>query len=285
MKELSKLETDLLNQVCGQEEAVRKLCDFTKRLKFGLKKGKRPASFLFVGPTGVGKTYLVKEYAKFMGGCESLIRLDMSEYMESHSASKIIGSPSGYVGYEDGKNVLEQIRLHPHAVILLDEIEKANPRVMNLFLQALDEGFMTSSSGVKVRFDHTTIIMTSNIGFGRESIGFCHDERSVLSKLKEFLSIEFINRLDEVIVFRSLEKEDILKIVNKKLKEVKMHFKKQGITLTIQKKVASEIVELSKYSEFGARKIDKIIEEKIDKIVIDSLIQGENKVSIKTVLL
>ncbi len=285
MKELSKLETDLLNQVCGQGEAVRKLCDFTKRLKFGLKKGKRPASFLFVGPTGVGKTYLVKEYAKFMGGCESLIRLDMSEYMESHSASKIIGSPSGYVGYEDGKNVLDQIRLHPHAVILLDEIEKANPRVMNLFLQALDEGFMTSSSGVKVRFDHTTIIMTSNIGFGRESIGFCHDERSVLSKLKEFLSIEFINRLDEVIVFRSLEKEDILKIVDKKLKEVKMHFKKQGITLTIQKKVASEIVELSKYSEFGARKIDKIIEEKIDKIVIDSLIQGENKVSIKTVLL
>jgi len=127
--------------------------------------------------------------------------------------------------------------------------------------------------------------MTSNIGFGRESIGFCHDERSVLSKLKEFLSIEFINRLDEVIVFRSLEKEDILKIVDKKLKEVKMHFKKQGITLTIQKKVASEIVELSKFSEFGARKIDKIIEEKIDKIVIDSLIHGEDKVSIKTVLL
>jgi len=284
LNELSKMEDELGDLVVGQKEAVSSLCNYTKRVKFGLKKGRRPASFLFVGPTGVGKTYLVKEYAKKMGDESSFIRLDMSEYMEDFSSSKIIGSPSGYVGYEDGKNILEQVRLHPYSVILLDEIEKASPKVMNLFLQALDEGFMKDASGREVRFDHTTIIMTSNIGFGRESIGFCKDEGSVVSKLKEFLSVEFINRIDEVIVFHRLELDDITKIVSKKLDKVKEHFKERSIKLSISKKVLHDVIELSNYLEFGARKIDKILEEKVDRLVIDQIILGNDKVSIKTII-
>lgn len=284
LESLSNMESELQELVVGQKEAVSSLCNYTKRVKFGLKKGRRPASFLFVGPTGVGKTYLVKEYAKRMGDEVSFIRLDMSEYMEDFSTSKIIGSPSGYVGYDDGKNILEQVRLHPYAIILLDEIEKASPKVMNLFLQALDEGFMKDATGREVRFDHTTIIMTSNIGFGRETIGFCKDEGSVLSKLKEFLSVEFINRIDEVIVFHRLELDDITKIVSQKLDNVKEHFKNRGIKLTISKKVLSEILELSNYLEFGARKVDKILEEKVDRLVIDQIILGNTKVSIKTII-
>lgn len=283
LETLSKLEDDLNTLVVGQKDAVSNLCNYTKRVKFGLKKGKRPASFLFVGPTGVGKTHLVKEYAKRIGNDSSFIRLDMSEYMEDFSSSKIIGSPSGYVGYEDGKNILEQVRLHPYSVILLDEIEKASPKVMNLFLQVLDEGFMRDASGREVRFDHTTIIMTSNIGFSHESIGFCKDEGSVLSKLKEFLSIEFINRIDEIIIFHRLEFDNIMNIVSQKLDNIKSHFKERGIKLTISKNVLKEVIELSNYLEFGARKIDKILEEKIDRLVIDQIILGNKSVSIKTI--
>ncbi len=282
LRQLSKMESAFQKKIVGQKKAVHQLLELTKRIKFGLQKQGKPSSFLFVGPTGVGKTMLVKEYAKFLVGEENLIRMDMSEYRESHSISKIIGSPSGYVGYNDGKNVLEQIRNHPYAVLLLDEIEKAHPAVLNLFLQALDEGFMRDATSRKVRFDHITIIMTSNIGFGKNEIGFCKDTSSVHSKLKEFLSIEFINRIDEVLVFESLKEEDIRKILENKLQEVRKKFLERGIHLQLRKSVLDEIIEMSNYQEFGARKLDHILSQKVDSLVIQEILLGKKNVSIQT---
>jgi len=282
MHELAKMEEKLQKKVIGQKEAVHQLCDLTKRIQFGLETNRRPASFLFVGPTGVGKTYLVKEYAKFLGGENNLIRFDMSEYRESHSISKIIGSPSGYVGYDDGKNILEEIRNHPYSVILLDEIEKAHPAVLNLFLQVLDEGFMKDALGQKIRFDHTTIIMTSNLGFGKGTIGFCKEEASIQSKLKEFLSVEFLNRIDQVLVFHELSEENIREILNQKLSIVRKKFAEKGIHLQIRKNVLDEIVQMCQYEEFGARKLSRIIFQKIDSIVIDEILLGKKKVVIQT---
>ena len=283
LKNLELSLEKLYEKVLGHEDNIKKLCSFTKRLKMGFSSLDRPASFLFVGPTGVGKTYLAKEYAKLVGGENAFIRLDMSEFREGHTISKIIGSPSGYVGYDDGKNILEDVRNNPFSVILLDEIEKASPEVLNLFLQILDEGYIKDSTGKKICFQHATIIMTSNIGFGKEEIGFCKDSSSVNSKLKEFLSIEFLNRIDEVMIFEQLTDEVIRKILDKKIKEVKDKFLEKGITLKIGKKVIEEIIELSNYREYGARKLDKILESKVDSIVIDEILDGKNNVVINTI--
>ena len=283
LKNLELSLENLFEKVLGHEDNIKKLCSFTKRLKMGFSSLDRPASFLFVGPTGVGKTYLAKEYAKLVGGENAFIRLDMSEFREGHTISKIIGSPSGYVGYDDGKNILEDVRNNPFSVILLDEIEKASPEVLNLFLQILDEGYIKDSTGKKICFQHATIIMTSNIGFGKEEIGFCKDSSSVNSKLKEFLSIEFLNRIDEVMIFEQLTDEVIRKILDKKIKEVKDKFLEKGITLKIGKKVIEEIIELSNYREYGARKLDKILESKVDSIVIDEILDGKNNVVINTI--
>lgn len=281
LKNLELSLEKLYEKVLGHEDNIKKLCSFTKRLKMGFSSLDRPASFLFVGPTGVGKTYLAKEYAKLVGGENAFIRLDMSEFREGHTISKIIGSPSGYVGYDDGKNILEDVRNNPFSVILLDEIEKASPEVLNLFLQILDEGYIKDSTGKKICFQHATIIMTSNIGFGKEEIGFCKDSSSVNSKLKEFLSVEFLNRIDEVMIFEQLTDEVIRKILDKKIKEVKDKFLEKGITLKIGKKVIEEIIELSNYREYGARKLDKILESKVDSIVIDEILDGKNNVVIE----
>lgn len=281
LKNLELSLEKLYEKVLGHEDNIKKLCSFTKRLKMGFSSLNRPASFLFVGATGVGKTYLAKEYAKLVGGENAFIRLDMSEFREGHTISKIIGSPSGYVGYDDGKNILEDVRNNPFSVILLDEIEKASPEVLNLFLQILDEGYIKDSTGKKICFQHATIIMTSNIGFGKEEIGFCKDSSSVNSKLKEFLSVEFLNRIDEVMIFEQLTDEVIRKILDKKIKEVKDKFLEKGITLKIGKKVIEEIIELSNYREYGARKLDKILESKVDSIVIDEILDGKNNVVIE----
>ena len=283
LKNLELSLEKLYEKVLGHEDNIKKLCSFTKRLKMGFSSLNRPASFLFVGPTGVGKTYLAKEYAKLVGGENAFIRLDMSEFREGHTISKIIGSPSGYVGYDDGKNILEDVRNNPFSVILLDEIEKASPEVLNLFLQILDEGYIKDSTGKKICFQHATIIMTSNIGFGKEEIGFCKDSSSVNSKLKEFLSVEFLNRIDEVMIFEQLTDEVIRKILDKKIKEVKDKFLEKGITLKIGKKVIEEIIELSNYREYGARKLDKILESKIDLLVIDEMLTGKNNIVINTI--
>lgn len=280
---LNKLSSKLKDKVIGQDEAINELVNITKRIKLGLKKDNTPASFLFVGSTGCGKTMLAKTYSSYLFGEDNLIRLDMSEYKEAHSISKIIGSPPGYVGYSDNKNVLEEIRNKPHSVVLLDEIEKAHPSIVNLFLQILDEGKIKDSKGNVVRFDNNIIIMTSNLGCHKDKLGFVNNKRSEINnRLKESLSVEFINRIDNIIIFNNLNKESIEKIVLDKVKERKKDFKNKGILVKTNNNIISDIISLSNYELFGARKIDKIIASKFDSLVIDSLIAGNNKIYVNS---
>lgn len=281
---LLKIESKLKNKIYGQDEAIYKLCQETKKIRLGFKRKPTPSSFLFVGPSGVGKTLLVKEYTKLLYNKDNLIRLDMSEYKEEHSISKIIGSPPGYVGFDNKTSVLEEIKNHPHAVILLDEIEKAHNSVINLFLQVLDEGKLKTSTGEVIRFDNNIIIMTSNIGSSKESIGFHkQNQEKILEKVKETLSIEFTNRIDNIVIFNKLTKRDIQDILNLKIKQIKdLYSKKTPAKIKINKKVYEEILEESSYETFGARKLDKIIENKIDNIIIDNLLEDNYEINIKT---
>ncbi len=280
LKNLSEFENKLKSLIIGQNKAINKLINTTKKIKLGLKEEKKPTSYLFVGPTGVGKTELVKLYTEYFFGKENLIRLDMSEYKEGHSTSKIIGSAPGYVGYSDNKNILEKVRNKPYSVILLDEIEKAHPNVINLFLQILDEGFITDSKGNNVRFDNTIIIMTSNIGYSKNTVGFNKNKEKVITDLKDILSIEFINRIDNIISFNKLTKEDITKIINNNLKKLKNKYKDRDITLSISNDLVNYIIEKSNYEELGARQVKKIIKNSVENIVLDKIILGENKISI-----
>lgn len=281
---LTKLENYLNEQVIAQSQVISKLCTLTKRIRLGYQKEHLPMSFLFVGPTGVGKTLLAKEYSNFLYGNDNFIRLDMSEYKEEHSISKIIGSPPGYVGYTSKNTILDEIRNHPNAVILLDEIEKAHPSVIQSFLQVLDYGKMKSATGEECRFDHNIIIMTSNVGCSNQKIGFCEDkEENLIEQLKEFFSIEFINRIDSILVFNSFSKEDITKIIQKKIKLLKQHYH-QLEDIKISSKVIEQLIELSKYSLFGARKIDKVISMKIDDLLINDIIEGRKTAKIESLL-
>ncbi len=281
MKMLKTMEQSLNQKVLGQEKIVHDLCNMTKRIKLGFHDENKPYSFLFVGPTGVGKTMLVKEYAKLLFGKEHFIRLDMSEYKESHTISKIIGSPPGYVGYSDYKNVLEEVRQKPHSVILLDEIEKAHPAVLHLFLQVLDEGVLKDSKGNVVHFDHTVIFMTSNLGYQKNNVGFFEQkEQDVMSSLKQYFSMEFMNRIDKVFLFDTMDQDVVLKIIQMKLDEVKKKFQKKNIKLEISSSLIEQILNCSLYEEFGARKIDKIISDKIDSLAIDAILEGKTKLKI-----
>lgn len=282
---LKNMERNLNSIVIGQEKIVQDLCNVTKRFKLGFQEENKPYSFLFVGPTGVGKTMLVKEYAKTLFGNDNFIRLDMSEYKENHSISKIIGSPPGYVGYGDYKNVLEEIREKPHSVILLDEIEKAHPAVLHLFLQVLDEGVLKDSKGNIVRFDHTMIFMTSNLGYQKGNVGFFdRKEQDVQSKLKESFSMEFMNRIDYVFLFSPMKKEDAMKITTNKLEQLRKRFMKKNIELEISDSLVKQIVEMSEYEDFGARKIDKIIYDKVDSMVIDAILDGKKTLAISKIV-
>ena len=279
---IKELESKLKDKIIGQDEAIDKLIKTTKKIKLGLKDEERPYSYLFVGPTGVGKTDLVKLYAKYFFGKENLIRLDMSEYSQSHSISKIVGSSPGYVGYQDNKNILEKVRNKPYSLILLDEIEKASPRVLNLFLQILDEGFITDSKGVKIRFDNTIIIMTSNIGYNNNSVGFNKNDKTILNDLKETLNIEFINRIDNIITFNKLSKDNIISIINKEINNIKNKYKKKGISLSISNDVTNEILNKTNYEELGARQVSKVIKNLLENTIIEKIILGETKISIKS---
>ncbi len=277
-KYMKDLEKTLKRKIIGQEEAIDNLVRVTKRMKLGYKEDNKPYSYLFVGPTGVGKTKLALEYANFLFGKEKLIRFDMSEYRDSSSITKIIGSNPGYVGYDDGKNKLEEIRKNPHAVILLDEIEKAHPSVLNLFLQILDEGKITDSKGNVIHFHHHIIIMTSNVGFHQEAVGFLEEVNKDDSKLKEVLSLELLNRIQKVIYFRKLEESDIRFIIKSQLIEVKKKFKERNISVHIPESMVDKMVELTRYLEFGARKVEQVIEEKVDDAVIDSILEGKSEI-------
>lgn len=279
---LIKLEKYLKRSIIGQDEAISKLCLETKRIRLGYKKDNIPSSFLFVGTTGIGKTLLVKEYNNYLYNKDNLIRLDMSEYKEEHSISKIIGSPPGYIGYSNKTTVIEEIKNKPHAVILLDEIEKAHSAVINLFLQVLDEGVITSSTGEKIKLNNTTIIMTSNIGSNKNIVGFNkNDNNIIINELKEILSKEFLNRINHIVLFNPLKEKEIKKILNKKIKKIKeIYSTKSSIDIKINHKILDEIIKESDFKTFGARRIDKIIEEKIDNLVIDSIILGKKEVSI-----
>ena len=269
---------DLKSTITGQDKILKELMNVVKRIKLGFKDNKC-YSMMFCGPSGVGKTLTAETLGKNLVG-ENIIRLDMTEYIEPHSVSKIIGPPPGYVGYEENKNILEEIKQKPYGVLILDEIEKAHPNVINLFLQVLDNGKIKDRKGNYVRFDNITLIMTSNIGFNEETIGFKKNENKVIQKLKEHFTIPFINRIDNIIVFENIKEENIRELINKKIFDIKRKYL-NNIKLEIDNKVIEEIIKKSNYKEFGARKIDKIIKDKIENQIIDNIINKNEEIYIK----
>ncbi len=276
-KIMNDIEKEMKTSILGQDETIDKLLTIIKRKKMGLDNNKN-YSMLFVGGSGVGKTELGKLFGKCLVGKENVIKLDMSEFSESHSVSKLIGTSAGYIGYNDNKNLFEEIRNKPFSVLILDEIEKANQTVINLFFQILDEGHIKDSKGNVIRFDNVTIIMTSNIGFDEISVGF-NKNNEILSKLKDNFSTSFINRIDNILVFNKLDEKVMMSLIERKIKDIKEKYK--NVKLNIDKNIYKEILKESNYSEFGARKIDKIIKDKIENIIIENLLKEEFEVSIK----
>ena len=272
---------EIKNKIFGEDEACNETIKILKRLKLGYK-NKGCYSLLFCGPSGVGKTSLAKIFGSSLVGNENVIKLDMSEYSESHSVSKILGAPPGYVGFEYTNTVLEEIRNKPHSVLILDEIEKANPKVLGLFYQILDENKIKDASGKIVRFDNVLIIMTSNIGFAENKVGFENNNNNfIMNKLKEQFSISFINRIDNTIIFKEMDEKVITGLIKKKLKKLKDKYK--NISLNINKKIISQIIDLSNYKEYGARKIDKIISDYIENNIIDALIDNKKELKINDI--
>lgn len=291
---LRKLEKTLHKRVIGQEEAVTAVAKAVRRGRVGLKDPNRPiGSFLFLGPTGVGKTELSKALAEALFGDENaMIRVDMSEYMEKHSVSKMIGSPPGYVGHDDGGQLSEQVRRHPYSVVLFDEIEKAHPDVFNILLQVLDDGHITDSQGRKVDFRNTVIIMTSNAGaqaiIDPKRLGFVTKEdkgadykrmkSNVMNEIKLVFRPEFLNRIDEIIVFHSLGPDEMKKITGLMCKEIVKRAKEQlNITLTIRDSVKKHIVETGTDQKYGARPLRRVIQNQLEDALADAILSGEIK--------
>lgn len=289
---LRNLEKTLHKRVIGQEEAVSAVSKAVRRGRVGLKDPGRPiGSFLFLGPTGVGKTELSKALAEALfGNEESIIRVDMSEYMEKHSVSKMIGSPPGYVGHDDGGQLSEQVRRHPYSVVLFDEIEKAHPDVFNILLQVLDDGHITDSQGRKVDFRNTVIIMTSNAGaqaiIDPKRLGFVTREdesgdykrmkSNVMNEIKLIFRPEFLNRIDEIIVFHALNKEHMKRIVGLMCKEVADRAKQQlGIKLTIRDSVKKHIVETGTDQKYGARPLRRAVQNQLEDRLAEAILSGE----------
>lgn len=285
LKDLDKndiinFEKGLKKKIIGNEKNIDELIKIYKKLKLGFKDDNMCYSMLFVGPSGVGKTELAKLFSEKMSN--SVIRIDMSEYSESHTISKLIGSPAGYVGYDDNKNILEKIKDNPFSVLILDEFEKAHPNIINLFYQILDEGKLKDSKGEDIYFNNCMIIMTSNIGFNSNGIGF-NNKSKVNNELKEVFSIPFINRIDNILTFDYLNYDDIKNIVNNELKKIKNKYKKKDVIVKINSDVIEEIIEYSNYKEFGARKIDKIIKNDLEMIIINAILDNKKTVNIKTI--
>ena len=295
-RKLNRMDEELKKRIIGQDEAVKKIADTVKRSRAGISDPNRPiGSFIFLGPTGVGKTELTKALAEFMFDDEkALIRVDMSEYMEKHSVSKLIGAPPGYVGHDEGGGLTEIVRRRPYAVILFDEIEKAHPEVFNVLLQVLDNGRLTDSKGRTVNFKNTVIIMTSNIGAQyierMQKIGFTSPDATttddyigvkdkVLSNLKDHFRPEFLNRLDDIIVFDVLSSQAVEEIVRIQVELVKERVRAKEITLEISKDVLSYLAKEGYNPQYGARPLKRIIQNKIltpvaGMIISQSVLKG-----------
>ncbi len=281
-EKLLNLEKNLHNKIIGQNDAVEAVSRAIRRNRAGLKSTKRPPSFIFVGPTGVGKTQLAKTLAYEMFGDEdSIIRIDMSEYMESHSTSKLIGSPPGYVGYDDAGQLTEKVKRHPYSIILLDEIEKAHNDVFNILLQVLDDGKLTDSQGNTVSFENTIIIMTSNSGsnMNTNALGFGNtstiNKEKIKSSLSETFRPEFLNRVDEIIVFDSLNQEQLLQITDLMLDDTRKALSDKNISLDINKKAKEFIISKGTDLKFGARPLRRAIQRYVEDEISDMILKSE----------
>jgi ATP-dependent Clp protease ATP-binding subunit ClpE len=282
---MKHLEQNLSEKVIGQTNAVKKVAKAIRRSRAGLKSKTRPiGSFLFVGPTGVGKTELTKTLAEeLFGSKDAMIRLDMSEYMEKHAVSKIIGSPPGYVGHDEAGQLTEKVRRNPYSIILLDEIEKAHPDVQHMFLQILEDGRLTDSQGRTVSFKDTVIIMTSNAGVSEKRIivGFetptntAVEESQLLQSLGSFFKPEFLNRFDNIIEFSSLEKNDLLKIISLMLEDLSSTLKEQEVSLTVTEEAKEKLASLGYHPAFGARPLRRVIQEHIEDKITDLLLDED----------
>jgi len=299
-EKLKELENNLSKKVVGQNEAIKIISKAIRRSRVGLKDPNRPiGSFFFLGPTGVGKTELSKALAECLFGNEnSMIRLDMSEYMESSSVSKLIGSPPGYVGYDDSNEFTEKVRLKPYSVILFDEIEKAHPDVLNLLLQILEDGILTDSQGRRVSFKNSIIIMTSNIGarliVENKKLGFSNNDeelqyidikKSVMNELKKELKPEFINRIDEIVIFHKLERKEIKKIVDIMLEKVLKRLGTQEYYLEIDDSVKELIIDKGYNKEFGARPIRRAMQNYLEDLLADEILNQNIKKNEKSFLI
>jgi ATP-dependent Clp protease ATP-binding subunit ClpC len=296
---LLRLEEVLHDRVIGQNEAVTAISKAIRRGRVGLKDESRPiGSFIFLGPTGVGKTELSKALAAAMFGSENaMIRLDMSEYMEKHTVSRMIGSPPGYVGFDEGGQLTEKVRRNPYSVVLFDEIEKAHPDVFNILLQILDDGILTDSQGRKIDFKNTVIIMTSNIGARlitekKKAFGFAENtaeaehkdiKESVIGELKKAFRPEFLNRVDDTIVFTKLSKDEIGQIAGKMLSSLSKRLKKLEIDAVFDKSVEEKMAEAGFDDVYGARPLRRAIQSKVEDALSEKLLSGEIKAGDKII--
>ncbi|HFI0447008.1 TPA: AAA family ATPase [Streptococcus suis] len=290
--QLIHLASDLKAHVIGQDDAVDKIAKAIRRNRVGLGAPNRPiGSFLFVGPTGVGKTELSKQLAiELFGSADSMIRFDMSEYMEKHAVAKLVGAPPGYVGYEEAGQLTEKVRRNPYSLILLDEVEKAHPDVMHMFLQVLDDGRLTDGQGRTVSFKDTIIIMTSNAGTGKveASVGFGAAmegrTQSVLGQLGNFFTPEFMNRFDGIIEFQPLTKENLLQIVSLMLEDVSRRLSTNGIRLHVTDKVKEKLVDLGYDPKMGARPLRRTIQDQIEDAITDFYLENPNEKDLRAVM-
>ncbi len=296
IQKLSRSEDELSKSVAGQEEAIKAVSNAIRRSRAGINEEKKPiGSFLFVGPTGVGKTELAKTLAKFMFNDEqSLVRLDMSEFTEKHSIAKLIGSPPGYIGHDEGGQLTDKIRRRPYSVILFDEIEKAHPETFNVLLQILDDGVLTDSKGRKVNFKNTIIIMTSNLGnevIKQYSIGFSSGENEEQNDkyrqdemkekidgiLRDYFKLEFLNRIDEIVIFKNLSKDSLVKIIDLELAKLELRLKNKNISVKISQKIKKYLSEKGFNPEFGARPLKRLIQSAILDELAFNIIEGKVK--------
>ena len=278
-KAIDNIEINLKEEIVGQNEAIKKLINITKRIKFGYKENKC-ISLLFTGPTGVGKTKLATTYGNLISN-NKIIKIDMSEFSDNTSISKFTGSNPGYVGYDDHKYTLDNIKDNPNATIIFDEIDKAHPKIINLLYQILEEGKIKDSRNNIIYFYNNIIIMTTNIGKDKKSIGFNNEYENIPNELNEIFNASFVNRIDDIIYFNNLTKESIKIIIEKELTKLKEKYKE--IKINISNNIINEIIEESKYKIFGARRINNIIKNKVESIIIDKILDDKTDINIDSI--